>query len=68
MSVEQMWIGLVKDRLRNNYREAVNTLIAAGISEQDAECAAADALASLWWDGVVESRKGPLKPGEGEET
>lgn len=48
---------IVLDRLRNDFRAAVNTLIAAGISERDAFLAAADAVGDLRTEVMKEWRR-----------
>ena len=47
MTEMQMWAEAVLGRLRADWRNAVNTLVAAGISEDDARHAASQALREL---------------------
>lgn len=44
-AIENMW--WVKGKLRDAYQNAVATLVAAGIAEDDAKIAASDALERL---------------------
>lgn len=50
----EMQVEFVKDRLRKDYREAVGTLIAAGLRDRDAEITAMEALRAILAEAVKE--------------
>lgn len=57
MNNATLWANLIEGRLARNYREAANTLIAAGVSDEDAEKAAYEGLCHLHYRLLRERMK-----------
>lgn len=57
MNNQTLWANLIEGRLADDYRRAANTLIAAGVSDEDAEKAAYDGLCHLHYRLMRERMK-----------